>query len=143
MGRNNATIIFLAIAALLTLGMVMLTSTSVWMDELGGYSLVKMQAVWIALGLVSAAFISSYDYRKLREFWVPLLAFSCVLLIMCYLPGISKTTNGESRWLDIPGLPVFQPSEIAKIFVIMGLAGWYTHYQTCLLYTSPSPRDRG
>ena len=130
MGRNNATIIFLAIAALLTLGMVMLTSTSVWMDELGGYSLVKMQAVWIALGLVSAAFISSYDYRKLREFWVPLLAFSCVLLIMCYLPGISKTTNGESRWLDIPGLPVFQPSEIAKIFVIMGLAGWYTHYQT-------------
>ena len=108
----------------------MLTSTSVWVDKLGGYSLVKMQAIWIALGLVSAAVISSYDYRKLRKFWVPLLAFSCVLLIMCYLPGISKTINGESRWVKIPGLPVFQPSEIAKIFVIMGLAGWYTHYQT-------------
>ena len=35
---------------------------------------------------------------------------------------------------------------LASVFVaVLGIAGWnyYGSYQDCLLYTSPSPRDRG
>ena len=130
MGRKNAIFICLAVTALVTLGLVMLTSTSVWDDEVDGYSLVKKQALFIALGLVGAVFISNTDYKKLRPYWIPALLDSCVLLVLCYVPGIGQTIKGESRWIRVPGLPQFQPSELAKIFVIMALAAWYAHFQT-------------
>lgn len=130
MGRQNGTFLCLAVIALVTLGLVMLTSTSVWLESENKYAMVQKQALWIAMGLVAAVFAALFDYRKLRSYWIPLLLGSCVLLVMCYLPGVSLELNGESRWISLPGLPVFQPSELAKIFVIMALAGWYSHFQT-------------
>jgi len=116
--------------ALVTLGLVMLASTSVWNKDVDGYALVKKQAVFIALGLIGAVLISNADYRKLRAFWIPALVISTTLLVLCYVPGIGHKVNGATRWIKIPGLPQFQPSELAKIFVIMSLAAWYSHYQT-------------
>jgi len=130
MGRINAIFLCIAVTALVTLGLVMLTSTSIWHSDVDGYSLVKKQALWIGLGLVSAVFVSTIDYRKLRPFWMPMLVISCVLLVLCYVPGISQSIKGEARWIKVPGLPQFQPSELAKIFVILALAAWYTHFQT-------------
>lgn len=130
MGRKNAVFLCMAVIALVTLGLVMLTSTSVWDDEVDGYSLVRKQAVWITLGLVGAVAVSLFDYRKFAPYWVPLFAGACVLLVLCYIPGIGQEIKGESRWIKIPGLPQFQPSEMAKIVVIMALAAWYAHFQT-------------
>ncbi len=130
MGRKNAVFLCLAVTALVTLGLVMLTSTSVWDDEVNGYALVKKQAMFIALGLVGAVIISSVDYRRLRPLWLPMLGASCVLLALCYVPGIGQSIKGEARWVKFPGLPQFQPSELAKIFVIMALAAWYAHFRT-------------
>lgn len=130
MGRKNAIYLCLAVTALVTLGLVMLTSTSVWDDEVDGYALVKKQAMWIGIGMIGAVIISVIDYRKLRRWWIPLLGASCVLLTLCYVPGIAHEVKGESRWIKLPGIPQFQPSELAKIFVIMGIAAWYAHFQT-------------
>ncbi|MBT8044087.1 MAG: putative lipid II flippase FtsW [Verrucomicrobiae bacterium] len=130
MGRKNAVFLCLAVTALVTLGLVMLTSTSVWDDEVDGYALVKKQAMFIALGLVGALIISAVDYKKLKPFWIPLLVISCILLGLCYAPEIGQSIKGEARWVKFPGLPQFQPSELAKIFVIMALAAWYAHFQT-------------
>ena len=130
MGRKNAIYLCLAVTALVTLGLVMLTSTSVWDDEVDGYILVKKQSIWISLGLISAIAVSAYDYRKLRLWWVVFFVISCLLLVLCYIPGIAHEVKGESRWIRLPGLPQFQPSELAKIFVIMAIAAWYTHFQT-------------
>lgn len=130
MGQKNAIFISLAVTALVTLGLVMLASTSFWNKDVDGYSLVKKQAVFIALGLVGAVVVSNMDYRKLRALWVPALIISIILLVMCYVPGIGHKVNGATRWIRIPGLPQFQPSELAKIFVIIALAAWYSHYQT-------------
>jgi len=130
MGRKNAIFLCLAVIALVTLGLVMLTSTSVWDDEVDGYALVKKQAAFITLGLIGAVFIAHFDYKKLRPFWIPALVVSCALLVLCYVPGIGQSIKGESRWVKVSGLPQFQPSELAKIFVIMALAAWYAHFQT-------------
>lgn len=130
MGRKNAIYLCLAVTALVTLGLVMLTSTSVWDDEVDGYALVKKQAMWIGLGVVMAVIASACDYRKLRQWWIPCFIASCALLALCYVPGIAQEVKGESRWIRLPGLPQFQPSELAKIFVIMGVAAWYAHFQT-------------
>ena len=129
MGRKNAIFLCLAVMALVTLGLVMLASTSVWNKHVDGYSLVKKQTVFIAMGLLGAVVISNIDYRKLRAFWIPALVISTTLLVLCYVPGIGHKVNGATRWIKIPGVLQFQPSELAKIFVIMALAAWYAHYQ--------------
>lgn len=130
MGRKNAVFLCLAVIALVTLGLVMLTSTSVWDDDVDGYSLVRKQAIWIILGVGGAVWISMVDYRKLAPYWIWLFVGACGLLVLCYVPGIGQEIKGESRWIKMPGMPQFQPSEMAKIVVIMALAAWYAHFQT-------------
>ena len=107
MGRLNATFLLLAVTALVTLGLVMLTSTSVWMETTDKYGMVQKQALWIVMGVFAAICAAMFDYRKLRKFWIPLLLGSSALLVLCYVPGISLELNGASRWIRIPGLPVF------------------------------------
>lgn len=130
MDRKNAVVLCFAVIALVTLGLVMLTSTSVWDSDVDGYSLVGKQASWIVLGVLGASALAMIDYRKITQYWVYLLVGSCVLLILCYIPGIGREIKGEWRWIKIPGLPQFQPSEAAKITVIIAIAAWYSHYQT-------------
>lgn len=130
MDRKNAVVLCFAVIALVTLGLVMLTSTSVWDSDVDGYSLVGKQASWIVLGVLGASALAMIDYRKITQYWAYLLVGSCVLLILCYIPGIGREIKGEWRWIKIPGLPQFQPSEAAKITVIIAIAAWYSHYQT-------------
>jgi cell division protein FtsW len=130
MGQKNAIFLSLAVTALVTLGLVMLASTSIWNKDVDGYSLVRKQAVFITLGLIGAALVSNIDYRKLRALWIPALIISTTLLVLCYVPGIGHKVNGATRWIKLPGVPQFQPSELAKIFVIIALAAWYSHFQT-------------
>jgi len=129
MGQKNALILCLAVAALVSLGLVMLTSTSYWDSRVGGYSLVWKQIAWIIIGTLGAIFVSRIDYRKFARYWGWMMAGVCFLLILCYVPGIGQEIKGESRWVRIPGFQ-FQPSEMAKIVVVLALAAWYAHYQT-------------
>src|SRR3546814_14906567 len=54
--------------------------------------------------------------------WMMLLgAFG--LLVMVLLPGIGREVNGSMRWIGFSFFNV-QPSEIAKVFVVIYLAGY-------------------
>jgi cell division protein FtsW len=57
--------------------------------------------------------------------WLLLCALLGVLATV-YLPGISRTVNGSSRWISLPapGLESIQPSEFAKWGMVAILA-WY------------------
>lgn len=133
MGRKSAIILCAAVAALLVLGLVMLSSTSVWSEEMRGsddaYALVKRQLCWLAIGSVAAWVLSVVDYRRYQSLWGYLLLGAIVLLALCYVPGIRVVSNGEGRWINLPGLPVLQPSELAKPIVVLSLASWFARYQ--------------
>ncbi len=129
MGQKSAFVLCLSVAFLVSLGLVMLTSTSVWDSRIDGYSLVIKQAVWIGLGTLCAFAISRIDYKIWAPYWGWMLVGVCFLLVLCYVPGIGQEIKGESRWVKFPGFQ-FQPSEMAKIVVILSLAAWYAHYQT-------------
>lgn len=133
MARNSAIILLSAVAALVVLGLIMLSSTSVWSEEMRGaadpYALVKKQLLWLCLGSLGAWLLSLLDYGKLQDIWPYLLGGACVLLCFCYVPGISVEVHGESRWVRFPGMPVLQPSELAKPIVILSLAAWFARYQ--------------
>lgn len=131
MQRHVVHIMILVVAGLSALGLVMLFSTGGFAQDSRGdiYYFVKRQAFWLTLGIGAAAFAAWFDYRKLQKIWLPLLAFSTVLLALCFVPGIGLNINGSSRWIDIGPLR-FQPSELAKIAAIVFLAWWFSRQET-------------
>lgn len=80
------------------------------------------QLTRIGLGflvMVVFAQISPHHYRR----WSPwLMGLGVLLLIGVLVMGVGA--KGAQRWLALPGLPRFQPSELMKLAVPMALA-WY------------------
>ena len=116
---------------LLIMGIVMVASTGLSAPPPGpdasSSSYVIKQGLFGMLGLALALGVSAFDYHKLRR-WVPLMWVGCVILLaLCYVPGVGLTINGESRWIKL-GI-TFQPSELAKITLMLAMASWYTTHR--------------
>src|SRR6185295_10718134 len=111
---------------LLALGMVTLYSSS--MAQVGATYLVR-QLVWCGIGLVACVLAACMDYRVLQKLAWPLLAVAVVLLVLVLLPGVGRgQVNGARRWFGV-GAVSFQPSEFAKIALIIALAHYGARYQ--------------
>lgn len=114
--------------ALLSIGLVMVASTSTCVPVPKGvspYLLLTKQIIFSVTGLAVTIAIAFVDYRILRH-WTTVIWVACtLLLICCFVPGIGLEINGESRWIKL-GF-TFQPSEIAKIGLIICLANWYSN----------------
>jgi rod shape determining protein RodA len=82
---------------------------------------VKSQLRWYCLGFVVFALFAAIDYRRLRDF-APLL-YGITLVILAGLFFVSPIQNVH-RWYRIPGVMSIQPSEQAKLILILAL-GWF------------------
>jgi cell division protein FtsW len=115
------TILISCVAALLTLGVVMLYSST--MTENGAHQLA-LQAVWCGLGAAVCAAGTLADYRWLkRHVWWVLLIAAVAMLGLVLAPSVGARHGGARRWFDLAGLS-FQPSEFAKLALLVALA-WY------------------
>jgi len=114
------TTLLFCVAALLSLGMVMLYSSST--AQVGAHYLM-MQLVWCALGLVGATIAATLDYRLLKKISWPLLALAVVLLLLVFIPPVGIKVKGAHRWIGHGGIR-FQSSELAKIALMVFIA-WY------------------
>jgi cell division protein FtsW len=118
------TILVSCVAALLALGMVMLYSSS--MAQAGTHYLVK-QLVGCAIGLVLCLAAAALDYRRLKKFAWPLFVLAVLLLALVFVPHIGIRRHGAARWLGYGKTSLFQPSEFAKLALIIVLA-WYCEW---------------
>lgn len=105
---------------LLIFGLIMLFSasyvTGYYKHQGDSFYYIRPQAIYAVMGLGAAWLVSLVDYHWLRQWTWPLYAVSLVLLVAVLLmPGL----QGYHRWIQIPGLPTIQASEIAKFAVIL------------------------
>ena len=123
--------IWVCFILLLVLGVVMVASTGTCVpgqDELPWHgTFLGKQCMFAFVGIGLALFLSRIDYHVWRRFVKVAWIVCVILLICCFLPGIGKRINGEARWINL-GL-TFQPSELAKITLMLTLANWYTTYR--------------
>ena len=126
MRRKSAYILFLAVLALLVIGIVMLFSTSAYARDSHGdvYFFIKRQAIWIGIGLVACIFAALMNYQFWQKTWWLWFAVALLALALCYIPHIGMRINGSRRWVGY-GPITFQPSEVAKIATIFFLATWF------------------
>jgi rod shape determining protein RodA len=82
------------------------------------------QIVRLGIALVALVVAAQLEPRTYLR-WTPIVYLGgLALLVAVLVAGVSA--KGAQRWLDLPGLPRFQPSELMKIAVPMMVA-WYFH----------------
>tara|TARA_R110000824_G_scaffold7892_4_gene35830 strand:+ start:57121 stop:58275 length:1155 start_codon:yes stop_codon:yes gene_type:complete len=85
---------------------------------------MQRQIVFITLAFVVMFVVAQVDVRVMRR-WAPFMYIGSLSLLVAVL-FFGSTTNGAQRWLDLPGLPRFQPSEIMKIVLPLTLAAYFS-----------------
>ncbi len=105
---------------ILVIGLVCMYSASFayafyWYDG-DSYYFIKRQLAFAVLGVVAMLMISTIDYHVLHRFAWVIWIVSLVLLVIAY---IMPSSTGIHRWIRIPGLGQFQPSEVAKFALIL------------------------
>ena len=126
MQRNAAYLVLIIMLGLVALGLVMLTSTSAMLapsDMSAVYGNLRKQCVWLAFGGIACVLLSRYDYQKLLRFAPWIMGLAGVLLICCLIPHLGVKVNGSPRWLRLAGW-TYQPSELAKLALILFLSWW-------------------
>ncbi len=101
-------------------------------------SFLKRHLINIVIGIVLGLLASRIDYRWLRAY-TPIIYFASVfLLLLPFVPGIGATIAGARAWIDLPGGMTVQPSEFAKVAVILMMAVLLSEKRD----TESEPRDR-
>ncbi|MFX3634903.1 MAG: FtsW/RodA/SpoVE family cell cycle protein [Candidatus Pristimantibacillus sp.] len=76
--------------------------------------------LYYIVGFIVAIFATVFDYRILLKGWYILYGIGITLLILVFFLGAE--INGASGWFKLPGGFSFQPAEIMKILLIIGIA---------------------
>jgi cell division protein FtsW len=121
-GQLESNVLVLVTLALVAFGMVMVYSATSASATIGGGNPIyylKRQAIFAAIGLVALVVLRRCSYRSLRHS-APLLIVGSLFLLAVALVG-GQNVNGARRWIDL-GAASFQPSEIAKLAVVVWVA---------------------
>jgi cell division protein FtsW len=112
---------------LLTLGICMLLSismaaevrTQVENEGQGVYYYVGRQGIVAVAGLALMLVVTRLDYRRLRKLSLLFAGFVAVSLLVVHIPGVGHRVNGASSYIPLGGPLSYQPSEFAKLAVVL------------------------
>jgi len=107
--------LFSAVLLLSGVGLLALSSA---VRSMQNSSILKTQLLSLVLGIIAALIISTMDYKDFKTLGVIMYIVSVILLILVLFFGTGQKSVGTNGWFNIGGVS-FQPSEIAKISVIV------------------------
>lgn len=113
-----------AIVFLTIFGLIMIYSASSYKAQIdhgnAAYFMIRQAAV-AAVGFVLMIFISKIDYHWYAKVWKLGAVIVWILMILVTFTPLGREYNGKKRWIGYESFS-FQPSELVKILVIVGLA---------------------
>ncbi|AYF88292.1 putative lipid II flippase FtsW [Pseudomonas sp. JS3066] len=117
--------------SLLGLGLVMITSASseVAAAQSGNplYHMIR-HLIYLSIGLGAGLITLQIPMAFWQRHGARLMLAAIILLVLVLLPGIGREINGAKRWIGF-GLFNLQPSELAKLFTVMFIAGYMVRRQ--------------
>ncbi len=125
-GRYDYTLLA-ALALLIVMGLVLLYSTSAYNGENkfhDAFYYLKKQVFATSLGIACMFFVAEMDYHLWRN--MAYLGYLIAILLSLAVIFVGEEYNGSKRWLSLGPLS-FQPSEFAKVAVILFLAVMVTN----------------
>jgi len=118
--------LLLSALTLLALGLVMVASASITVAarEFGdAWFFLKKQAAFAVLGLGVAWVVVQIPLARWQQMALPLLFLLLLMLALVLVPGLGRTVNGSTRWLEL-GAMGFQVSEAAKLVAVLYLSDY-------------------
>lgn len=112
--------LYLCPLALACVGWLALYSATGRAAELSYESVRQLAYVLVGLGL--AVGLTALDYRVLHRLAPALYLFGLAALGAVMLPGVGHSAKGAQRWVALGPLGTFQPSEVAKLVLVVALA---------------------
>jgi rod shape determining protein RodA len=114
---------------LVTVGLTALGTVLVWAATapilravgLNPHSYLEKQIVWGVLGVIGLFAVSAMDYRRLRAY-TPAIYVVALLLLLAVLTPLGASVNGAKAWIAVPGGFQIEPSEFAKLALILSTA---------------------
>jgi rod shape determining protein RodA len=136
-------LLFAVTCALAALGTVLVwaaTEPALRQAGLDPHTYLKKAILWAALGFVLMMVTSAIDYRRIRR-WTPVIYGLSLLLLLAVL-AVGQSVNGAKAWIALPGGFQVEPSEFAKLGLILS-AAWLLSRQRSLARGRPpgNPRD--
>lgn len=121
----------LVVAALATIGIVMMASASVdySANKYGDpFFHVYRQLVFLCIALVAGFVAFNVPMKKWYDFSGVGLLLGFLVLVAVLIPGIGREVNGSMRWIPL-GPVNLQSSELAKLFILVYMAGYLVRRQ--------------
>lgn len=115
------------VAVLIVFGLVMLSSAGAVLgyQRFGDSNyFLKKQMLGVLIGVVAFFITFKLDYRRYRQWAVPMMLATIIALVLVFIPGIGPKLLGAHRWINI-GPMLIQPSELAKLVFLFYLAAWF------------------
>lgn len=117
----------LVVTCLVALGLIVLSSASaanaMRLHHGDAYFFIKRQFAYLGVGIVLAVGVALFDYRRWRDhISLAWLFYVAVIVLLVAVFGF-KAINGSHRWISVGPLRL-QPSEFAKLSVVILLAAW-------------------
>jgi cell division protein FtsW len=107
---------------LVALGLVMVLSASSvtsYASSGSSFTIAEKQALWVAVGLPVMWVAMRLPMRAYRWLGYPLLIGSLALLVAVLVPHVGVNVAGATRWIALPGGMQVQPSEFAKLALVL------------------------
>lgn len=118
---NHLYMLLISSGALTCIGLIMVFSASSIhaIDTQGSaLSIVLRQLLFVAVSIPLAGYLSKFSVVRWEFVGRLGLILSIGLLSLLFIPGLGKTVNGNTNWIDLKVVDV-QPSEFAKLFMIL------------------------
>ncbi len=81
------------------------------------------QSYFFLMGFAAILFVLSFDYRELHIWNYPF--YICIVLLLAAAFFLGEAAGGAQRWIDL-GFIRLQPSEPAKLMLVISLASYYS-----------------
>jgi cell division protein FtsW len=125
---SKAVVVFLASTGILVVfGIAVMTNASIPLSQSNhgeSFYYFRHQIIYgFGVGLVAFLVFSRINRKILKKIALPAVLFSILLLILVFVPKVGYGAGGAKRWLDIFGFS-FQPSEMAKLAMVIYIAYW-------------------
>ncbi|HEX2046750.1 MAG TPA: rod shape-determining protein RodA [Acidimicrobiales bacterium] len=122
--------LLLSTIGIAAVGLVMVYSATRQKQESAGLDpafFLKRQAVFLALGLVAMAIVTLVDYHHIRDY-APVIYVVAMVTLLLVISPVGTSRRGTQAWFQI-GAFQFQPSEVAKLVLIIALAAVCAAYR--------------
>lgn len=118
--------LLLTVVLLVTLGTVMVYSASMYTVYLsvGVNYYLSRQIMWVGVGIVALFAGARINYQRWGDIALFALGITLLLLVLVHVSHFGVSLNGAQRWLQLPHLPEIQPSEVAKLGLLIYVSYW-------------------